>query len=110
LQTAVRETLQVPTSLWKQVGDEIVVCRCENVTLAGIRDALKGGHTTLNAIKRQVRAGMGWCGGRTCLHAVATLAELHGGGQASASMMTPRPLARPVSLGALANQQKAATQ
>jgi D-hydroxyproline dehydrogenase subunit alpha len=106
LQTAIRETLQVPLSLWKQVGDETVVCRCENVTCAEIRGALEGGHTSLNAIKRQVRAGMGWCGGRTCLHAVAALAELQGGA-GSAGMMTPRPLARPVSLAALANQQKA---
>lgn len=107
LQTAVHETLQVPASLWKQVGDETVVCRCENVTLAEIRGALANGHVSLNAIKRQVRTGMGWCGGRTCLHAVAALTELHGA--ASASMMTPRPLARPVSLAALANQRKAAT-
>ena len=107
LQTAMRESLQVPASLWKHVGDDTVVCRCENVTLAEIRGALDGGHTSLNAIKRQVRAGMGWCGGRTCLHAVAALAELHGGA-ASAIMMTPRPLARPVSLAALAHQQKAA--
>lgn len=104
-QTAVRQTLQVPASLWKQVGDDTVVCRCENVTLAEIRGALEGGHVSLNAIKRQVRAGMGWCGGRTCLHAVAALADLHCGAT-SANMMTPRPLARPVSLAALANQQK----
>jgi D-hydroxyproline dehydrogenase subunit alpha len=108
LQAAVRETLQIPASLWKQVSDDTVVCRCENVTLAEIRGALEGGHVSLNAIKRQVRAGMGWCGGRTCLHAVAALAELHGGA-ASTSMMTPRPLARPVSLAALADQHKAPT-
>ncbi|MFI4987052.1 MAG: FAD-dependent oxidoreductase [Alphaproteobacteria bacterium] len=105
-QAAVRETLQLPKGAWSLVSDDTTVCRCENVTLGDIRGAFGSGHVTLNAVKRNVRAGMGWCGGRTCLHAVAALAELHSG-VAPAAMMTPRPLARPVSFAALANQRKA---
>lgn len=106
-QRAVRETLRVPSTLWRATTDDTVVCRCENVRFSEIRGALDGGHQSLNAIKRNTRAGMGWCGGRMCLHSVAALAELHAG-IAPANMMTPRPLARPVAFAALAQQKRAA--
>jgi len=105
-QRAVRATLRLPPGLWGLTTDDTVVCRCENVPLREIRAAFAGGHSSLNAVKRNVRAGMGWCGGRTCLRAVAALADLHAGVPAGA-IMTPRPMVRPVSFGALAAQQKA---
>jgi hypothetical protein len=88
--------------IWRLAADDTVVCRCENVAVSALRDAFAAGHLTPNTIKRVTRAGMGWCGGRTCLHAVAALADLHGA--PGAALMTPRPLARPVTLAALANQ------
>jgi len=100
-QSAVQSMLRVPTGLWRLATDDTVVCRCENVTASALRDAFAAGHLTPNTIKRVTRAGMGWCGGRTCLHAVAALAELHGA--PDAALMTPRPLARPVTLAALAS-------
>ncbi len=100
-QSAVQSMLRVPTGLWRLATDDTVVCRCENVTASALRDAFAAGHLTPNTIKRVTRAGMGWCGGRTCLHAVAALAELHGA--PDAGLMTPRPLARPVTLAALAS-------
>jgi len=108
-QQAVRATLHVPAQLWALAKDDTIVCRCENVTLGELRGALDEGHRSLNAVKRNTRAGMGWCGGRTCLHAVAALAGLHAG-IGPVAMMTPRPVVRPVTFAALANQQKAATQ
>ncbi len=105
-QLALRETLVLPRGIWSLAADDTTVCRCENVTLGELRSTFAGGHRTLNAVKRNVRSGMGWCGGRTCLHAVASLAELHGAALAE-EMMTPRPLVRPVSFAALANQKKA---
>jgi NAD(P)H-nitrite reductase large subunit len=88
------------------VTDETIVCRCENVKLGEIRGAFAEGHLTLNAVKRNVRSGMGWCAGRMCLHSVAALAALHTG-KTAREMMTPRPMIRPVSFAALANQKKA---
>ncbi|HTZ38443.1 MAG TPA: NAD(P)/FAD-dependent oxidoreductase [Stellaceae bacterium] len=105
-QRAVRGTLRVPAGLWSLAADDTVVCRCENVALRDIREAVAGGHRSLNAVKRNVRSGMGWCGGRICLPAIAALAELHGGVPPDA-MMTPRPMVRPVTFAALAAQQKA---
>jgi NADPH-dependent 2,4-dienoyl-CoA reductase/sulfur reductase-like enzyme len=105
-QRAVRAMLQVPESAWRLVTDETIVCRCENVRLGEIRGAFAEGHLTLNAVKRNVRSGMGWCAGRMCLHSVAALTALHTG-KTSREMMTPRPMIRPVSFAALANQKKA---
>jgi D-hydroxyproline dehydrogenase subunit alpha len=102
-QKALRKTLGLPIELWRLVTDDTIVCRCENVRLAEIKSAIASGHRSLNAVKRNVRSGMGWCGGRTCLHAIASLIELSSG-SAPADMMTPRPLARPVSFAALARR------
>jgi NAD(P)H-nitrite reductase large subunit len=98
--------LVVPVALWRTATDDTVICRCENVLLSELRSALESGHHSLNAIKRNVRPGMGWCGGRMCLHSVAVLAELHAG-VAPGKMMTPRPMARPVPFAALARQKRA---
>jgi D-hydroxyproline dehydrogenase subunit alpha len=106
---AVRKTLMVPTSLWSTTTDDTIVCRCENVQLADVRAALEDGHHSLNAIKRNARPGMGWCGGRMCLHSVAVLAELHAG-VTPGEMMTPRPMARPVPFAALAHQKQGAAR
>jgi thioredoxin reductase/bacterioferritin-associated ferredoxin len=105
-QSAVRMTLRLPPKLWQITTDDTVVCRCENVTLRDIRTALAAGHSSINAVKRNVRSGMGWCGGRTCLRAVAALTELYAG-VPPAAMMTPRPMVRPVTFGAVAAQSRA---
>ena len=105
-QRVVRRMLRLPAALWRIATDDTVVCRCENVSLAEVCSALENGQSSLNAIKRNVRAGMGWCGGHICLPAVAALTELHTGSP-PATMMTPRPMARPVSFAALARRQTA---
>jgi len=105
-QKAVRRTLRLPIELWRLVTDDTTVCRCENVRLAEIKEAMASGHRSLNAVKRNIRSGMGWCGGRTCLPAIASLVELSTG-SAPTEMMTPRPMARPVSFAALARRGKA---
>lgn len=105
-QRAVRAALHVPPALWGLATDETVVCRCENVSVRDIRTAFASGHGTPNAVKRNIRAGMGWCGGRTCLPAIAALGQLHAG-IPPGPMMTPRPMARPVTFAALAAQKRA---
>ncbi len=46
--------------------DELVICRCEEVTLGQIRDAIRDGAKDLAGVKRRTRAQMGLCQGRTC--------------------------------------------
>lgn len=107
-QAAVRTTFDVPSGLWGLATDETIVCRCENVKLAEIREAFQAGHVTPNAVKKNVRPGMGWCSGRTCLRAIGELSEYHTG-VAQAEAMTARPMARPVSFAALSRQTRAAS-
>lgn len=46
--------------------DKEFICRCEEVTRNDIEDAIDGGATTMDEVKRCTRAGMGLCQGRTC--------------------------------------------
>ncbi len=49
---------------------DIIICRCEDVSLQDIRDCLKQGYTTYEEIKRILRVGMGPCQGQTCSHLI----------------------------------------
>ncbi|XFA99001.1 (2Fe-2S)-binding protein [Candidatus Izemoplasma sp. B36] len=45
---------------------DIIICRCEDVTLEDIHQCLEQGYTTFEEIKRILRIGMGPCQGQTC--------------------------------------------
>ena len=102
-QKAIRQFLRLPTGVWGWADEETVVCRCECVTQKQVQKAIDDGHNSLNAIKRNTRAGMGWCGGRMCMQNMAAQANM---GRLSTDLqpMTPRPIARPISLQALRRQ------
>lgn len=46
--------------------NEVIICRCEDLTLADIGRAIQSGAGSLDEIKRLTRCGMGACQGRTC--------------------------------------------
>jgi len=48
--------------------DKIIICRCEDVTLEQIEDAIAQGFTMFEDLKRILRVGMGPCQGNTCGH------------------------------------------
>ncbi|BCV23090.1 (2Fe-2S)-binding protein [Moorella sp. Hama-1] len=48
------------------IPDDIIICRCEEVTAGEVREAVRAGCNSLAAIRRYTRAGMGLCQGRTC--------------------------------------------
>jgi len=78
------------------------LCRCEEVTLAAVRQAIAEGATTLDDVKRRTRAGMGICQGIFCLPAVAALLRDEAGVPAEEIVpMTARPPARAIPLSAL---------
>ena len=45
---------------------DIIICRCEDVTLEDIHRCLEQGYTTFEELKRILRVGMGPCQGQTC--------------------------------------------
>jgi len=46
--------------------DDVIICRCEEITKGEIRRAVYDGMRTLSEVKRYLRTGMGLCQGQTC--------------------------------------------
>jgi NAD(P)H-nitrite reductase large subunit len=46
--------------------DDLIICRCEEVTKSEIRRAVHEGMYTLTEVRRYLRCGMGLCQGQTC--------------------------------------------
>ncbi|WP_442601538.1 (2Fe-2S)-binding protein [Paenibacillus sp. KN14-4R] len=44
----------------------IIICRCEEISLGQIVDTAKEYQCSSREVKLRTRAGMGYCGGRTC--------------------------------------------
>jgi bacterioferritin-associated ferredoxin len=87
----------------KTSDDNIVICRCEDITLSEIRDLIAQGYHTIDEIKRVSRAGMGPCQGRTCRQLIAReLAIALGVPVEQVEMPTFRPPSRPVLLSTIA--------
>jgi bacterioferritin-associated ferredoxin len=84
--------------------DDLVICRCEEITRAEIKEAIRNGMRTLNGIKRVTRAGMGLCQGQTCQRLVAQiLSEELGIRAADVDPTTARGPVRPLRLEVFAN-------
>ena len=82
--------------------DDMLVCRCEEVTVGEIKEAIRQGARDVTGVKRRTRAGMGLCQGRTCEKLVqAILRQELGNSAEEISAGTPRPPVRPVTFGAL---------
>lgn len=77
---------------------ETLICRCEDVPLAPIAQAITQGGSA-NAIKLATRCGMGLCQGRNCETTLLRL--LAAAGRPSDPGFTARFPARPVSIGDL---------
>ena len=52
---------------------DIIICRCQDITLAEVEEAIDQGLTHLEEIKRFLHVGMGPCQGRTCGRLIARL-------------------------------------
>lgn len=50
---------------------KIILCRCENVSLADLHALLESGVDSMQEIKKLCRCSMGPCQGRTCKELVA---------------------------------------
>ena len=45
------------------MDEELIICRCQEVTQGEILEAIKDGATTVDGVKRRTRACMGLCQG-----------------------------------------------
>jgi bacterioferritin-associated ferredoxin len=79
---------------------KVLVCRCEDVTLHELEEAVARGHDDIESLKRYTGFGTGWCQGKSCVALCARLLTEKGG---SALMpITPRPPFHPLRLADLA--------
>jgi bacterioferritin-associated ferredoxin len=85
--------------------DNMIICRCEEITKGEIKNAIRDGMQTLNSVKRITRAGMGLCQGQTCQQLVSRLlAEELGLNAAEVEPITARGPVRPLRLEVFANR------
>ena len=86
------------------IDDDVLVCRCEEITAGEIREAIRMGATDVTGVKRRTRAGMGLCQGRTCEALVQQILRQELKGEAtpeSIGFSTPRTPQRPITFGTL---------
>jgi thioredoxin reductase/bacterioferritin-associated ferredoxin len=57
---------QVPLSAYEAIEDEVLICRCEGVSMGEIRKQITRGFVTSGSLKKATRCGMGRCQGRIC--------------------------------------------
>ena len=82
--------------------DDVVVCRCEDVTYGEIVRAIDSGLRTTEEIKRILRCGMGPCQGRTCSRLIAwIIGEKTEAKALDVPYPAVRPPTRPVEIGTL---------
>lgn len=62
----VQEKLKAIGPYRKEPDDNMLICRCEEVTKGEIRQAVHAGMFTMEEIRRYLRTGMGLCQGQTC--------------------------------------------
>ncbi len=57
---------RVPAAAYGLIPDDTVICRCENITMQTIKQAVRNGFTSWSSIKKATRCGMGRCQARIC--------------------------------------------
>lgn len=94
----------IPAKLLRVPDDDTIVCRCEEITAGGIRNAVAEGHRDSNQVKFITRSGMGPCQGRQCGLAVGHIvAAATGKSVAESGLYRGRPPVTPLTLGQLAS-------
>jgi NAD(P)H-nitrite reductase large subunit len=83
-----------------------IVCRCEDVTVRDVQEAIDAGATNAQEVKMRTRAGMGPCQGRVCRSIVESMlgAPVSGLSGVSSRMTVHLPV-RPVALSDLVAEE-----
>lgn len=89
--------------LYELADEATIVCRCEEISLGEVRQALAEGACDLNEVKRMTRIGMGPCQGRMCEPGLLEIiARDKGHRPEQMAALHLRPPVKPVPLPALA--------
>lgn len=95
----------IPAGWAYPLEDDTTVCRCEEISYGDVcQISQQHAASDPRQLKQLSRVGMGWCQGRVCGFAAAHLmAQLSG--EPVDNTPAPRPVAAPISLGALASDE-----
>lgn len=97
------DALYLPARGFRVAADEAIACRCEEVTGAALREAVRLGATGPNQAKAFLRCGMGPCQGRMCmLTVVETIAAARGVEPGTIAPLRIRPPVKPVTVAEIA--------
>ena len=87
----------------EKCAKDIIVCRCEEITLEEIRAWIDRGYHTMNELKRVLRVGMGPCQGRGCQDIILReISSRTGKPIAEIEAGTVRPPVKPSKIGIIA--------
>ncbi len=90
-----------PGPAWsKNLAEDTLICRCEEVPLKAVRDAVALGDRTTDAVKSRTRCGMGRCQGRVCgpvlQRVMASLAASSTSDSATSGLPRPSSIRQPL--------------
>ncbi len=81
------------------MSSKVILCRCEDVTLADVQHAVAAGYADLEEVKRYTGFGTGPCQGKECLREVAlAIADAAGRPPRELAPFTSRPPLVPTEL------------
>lgn len=83
---------------------EMIICRCEEVSYQELLDTAANYKCSSRELKLRTRAGMGYCGGRTC-RSLVDQAVKQVGSEKSISLKYQSPI-RPVNFADLGGEGK----
>ena len=96
---AISKLNSIPNKLIKNIHEDTIICRCEDITKKEILCAVDQGAKDINQIKSWTRLGMGPCQGRTCQYAASKIvAEYLNSEIENLGYLTGRSPIRPVPL------------
>ena len=85
------------------MAGKIILCRCEDVTLADVQHAVKLGYADVEEVKRYTGFGTGPCQGKECLRGIVTaIAAAAGRDPGTLAPFTSRPPLVPTELAIFA--------
>ena len=100
------ETVTKPTMtvLPPENDDDVILCRCERVTIGQVRRLIKQGITDMNQLKAILHIGMGACGSKTCGPLIQSLFRREGVDRKQIILFVQRPLTTEVPMGFFAGE------
>ena len=99
-----KSTYIEPMDTYQQTytDDDIIVCRCERVSVGEIRKWIRFGVRDFNELKALTKAGMGSCGGKTCTPLIHRIFREEGVPEEEINPGTQRPIFIEIPMGLFA--------